>query len=306
LATLQCWTKRIKAPCVRLHAVYRRIQVAELTGGPYSDESMHRLATAIFNSKDGESTQLFSHAYDIIRNEHYVIGPPFPVPSAYDFLAKKTNLLADGMEELTPVVAEGAGGAAVDELTNDGAAGGVEPISHGLLTKRPSSGGVKSTKAAKRAKHAKTQAGADAELYSMNSLVTAVSDMESSRSSGQAANTAALERQVAVQEADLRLRTFQVLYGQGSSASSDERRTVESAMRTTFAQSILVPPQPQLCETPVQAICTALSIPSTPRSPRPATRTPDALALQPPFSAGDGTRGIRLDLYDDNSNSVDD
>jgi hypothetical protein len=106
LATLQCWTKRIKAPCVRLHAVYRRIQIAELTGGPYSDESMHRLATAIFNSKDGESSQLFSHAYDIIRNEHYVIGPPFPVPSAYEFLAKKTNLLADGMEELTRVVAD--------------------------------------------------------------------------------------------------------------------------------------------------------------------------------------------------------
>jgi hypothetical protein len=142
LATLQCWTKRIKAPCVRLHAVCRRIQVAELTGGPYPNDSMHRLATAIFNSKDGESSQLFSHAYDIIRNEHYVIGPLLPVPSAYDLLTKKTNLLSDGMEELTPVVSDGAGGAAVDELASDGAAGGVKSISH----KRPSSGGVKSTK----------------------------------------------------------------------------------------------------------------------------------------------------------------
>jgi hypothetical protein len=130
--------------------------------------------------------------------------------------------------------------------------------------------------------------------------------MESSRSSGQAANAAALERRVAVQEADLRLRTFQVLYGQGSSASVDERRAVESAMRTTFAQSILVPPQSRLCATPAQEFYTAMSIPSTPSTPRPARRTSDAFALQPPFPTGDGTTGIRLDLYDDNSNGADD
>jgi hypothetical protein len=145
--------------------VYRRIHVAELTGVPYSDESMRRLATAIFNSKDGDSSQRFAHAYYISRNEHYVVGPPFPVPRAYDFLAKRTNLLADGMEELTPVVADGAGGAAVDDLASDTAAGGVEPISHGLLTKRPTSGGVKSAKAAKRALPTKAQVGIDAELH---------------------------------------------------------------------------------------------------------------------------------------------
>jgi hypothetical protein len=188
---LQCWTRRIKAPCVSLHAVYHRIHVAELTGGPYSDESMRRLAPAILISKDGDSSQLFAHAYDIIRIEDYVIGPPFLVPIAYDFLAKKTNLLADGMEELTQVVADEAGGAAGDDFSSDTAAGGVEPI---LLIKKPTSGGDKSAKAAKRAKLAKAQVGADAELDSMTALFITVSDMGSSRSTGQAANPAALER----------------------------------------------------------------------------------------------------------------
>jgi hypothetical protein len=35
-----------------------------------------------------------------LRNEHYVIDPPFPVPEPCDFLSKQTNLLADGMDEL--------------------------------------------------------------------------------------------------------------------------------------------------------------------------------------------------------------
>jgi hypothetical protein len=49
----------------------------------------------------------------------------------------------------------------------------------------------------------------------MNALVIAVSDIRSSLSTDRAANTAALGRQVAVQEADLRIRTFQILYGSG-------------------------------------------------------------------------------------------
>jgi hypothetical protein len=67
-------------------------------------------------------------------------------------------------------------------------------------------------KAAKRSKHAKSQAGPDDEPGSITALVAAVSEMGSSRSAAQAGNTAVLERQVAMQ-ADLRLRTFQVLYG---------------------------------------------------------------------------------------------
>jgi hypothetical protein len=51
LATLQCCIRRIKAPLVMLHPVCRRIHVAELTGGPYSDESMRRLATAILTPR---------------------------------------------------------------------------------------------------------------------------------------------------------------------------------------------------------------------------------------------------------------
>jgi hypothetical protein len=48
-ATWKCWTSKMKAPCAQLHAVYRRIHVAELTGGPYSAAGMRRLATALYN-----------------------------------------------------------------------------------------------------------------------------------------------------------------------------------------------------------------------------------------------------------------
>jgi hypothetical protein len=61
------------------------------------------------------------------------------------------------MEELTQVVADDVGGAAGDEVSSDATAGVVEPISHGLLTERPTSGGVKSAKAAKPANPAKAQ-----------------------------------------------------------------------------------------------------------------------------------------------------
>jgi hypothetical protein len=213
---------------------------------------MHRLATAINNSKDGDGTHLLAHAYEILRNGCNVVGPQFPVPSAHDFLSKKTNLLADCMGELTPVVADGtAGGSAGDDRFSDVAAGAVDPTSLGLLTKRPTSSGVKATTAAKRSRHAKSQAGPDDEPRSITALIGAVFEMGSNRSAAQATNTAVLERQVAMQEADLRLRTFQVLYDQGSFASTVERHTVESAMRAKFSQTLLALPQP--LETPAPA-----------------------------------------------------
>jgi hypothetical protein len=113
------------------------------------------------------------------------------------------------MGELTPVVADGAAGGSVsDDRSNDVADGAVDPTSLGLLTKRPKSIGVKAAKAAKRSKHAKAQAGPDDEPGSITALEAAVSEMGSSRSTAQAGNTAVLERQVAMQEADLCLRAF--------------------------------------------------------------------------------------------------
>jgi hypothetical protein len=307
LATWKCWTSKIKAPCVRLHAVNRRIHVAELTGGPYSDESMRRLATAIYNSKDGDGTHLLAHAYDILRNEHYVVGPAFPVPSAYDFLSKKTSLLADGMDELTLVVADGAaGGAAGADPSSNVAASGVNPISLGLLAKRPTSSGVKAAKAARAAKRTKAQAGPDDEPGLMTALVAAVSDLGSSRTAAQAGNTAALERQSSIQEADLRLRTSQVLYGEGSSASTDERQAVESAMRATFAQSVLAPPQPRATPAPASATTPETPrIPGTPSTPAHAAQSTAALTLTSFLPAGNGTTGIHLNLYDNDSDGAD-
>jgi hypothetical protein len=91
---------------------------------------MHRLATAIYNSKDGDGTHLLAHAYDILCNECYFVGPLFPVPSTSYFLSKKTNLLADGMGELTPVVTYGAaGGSTDDDPFSDVAADAVDPTS---------------------------------------------------------------------------------------------------------------------------------------------------------------------------------
>jgi hypothetical protein len=132
-AAWKCWLEKFKKPCVRLHTAHRRINVAELTGGPYSDDSVRRLATAMFNSRDGIGSQLLPHAYDILQNEHYVVGPPFPVPSAYDFLSKGTNLLADGMDEPTTVdVASddrrGDGLDAVGGSVSDANADDVDPI----------------------------------------------------------------------------------------------------------------------------------------------------------------------------------
>jgi hypothetical protein len=136
------------------------------------------------------------------------------------------------MGELTSVVADGAsGGSASDDRSSDVAADAVYSTSLGLLTKGPTSSGVKAAKAAKRSKHAKSQAGTDDEPGSITALVAVVSEMGSSRSAAQTGNTAVLERQVAMQEADLRLRTLQILNGQGSFASTDERLTVESAAR---------------------------------------------------------------------------
>jgi hypothetical protein len=292
-AAWKCWTSKIKAPCVRLHAVYRRIHVAELTGGPYSDESMRRLATAVYNAEDGDGPQLLAHAHDILRDEHHVVGPPFPVPSAYNFLSKRTSLLADGMDKLTPVVA-------------DGAAGGVDPISRGLLAKRPRSSGVKAAKAARAGKCAKAQAGAEEEPGSMTALAAPVSNTGSNRSAAQAGNTAVLERQIAVEEADLRLRTFQVLYGEGSSASTDERQAAESAMRAIFAQTLLALPQPRA--TPAPASTTVPKMLGTPGAPSTAAQTAQttaALVLMSSLPSGDGTTGIHLNRCDNDSGGAD-
>jgi hypothetical protein len=162
----------------------------------YSDESTHRLATAIYISKGGDGTHLLAHAYDISRNECYVEALQFPVPSAYELFSKKTNFLADGMGELTPVVAHGAAGGSVsDDRSSDVAAGAADPTSLGLPTKRPTSSGVKAAKAAKRSKHANSQTGPDDEPSLITALVAAVSEMRSSRLAAQAGNTAVLERQ---------------------------------------------------------------------------------------------------------------
>jgi hypothetical protein len=210
------------------------------------------------------------------------------------------------MDKLTPVVADGpAGGATGDDLSRAVAASGVDPISLGLLAKRPASGGVKAAKAAKRTKHTKTRVGPDDEPGSMTALAAAVSDMGSSRSAAQDNYTAALERHTALQEADLKLRTFQVLCGQGLSASIDEWQAVESALRATFAQSVLVPPQSRATPAPESTtVPEKPGIPGTPSSPAQAAHTTAALILTS-LPDGNGTTGIHLNLDDTESEGTD-
>jgi hypothetical protein len=120
--------------------------------------------------------------------------------------------------------------------------------------------------------------------------------MGSSRSAGQAENVAIPERQVAVQEVDLRLLTFQILCGKGSSASNNKRKAVEFSMRTAFAHSVLIVAPPPHGTTPAPTSSTAPSIPSSLAHIDDTTATFDI-----PFSLApaDGTTNVHLDLDDD-------
>jgi hypothetical protein len=154
---------------------------------------------------------------------------------------------------------------------------------------------VKAAKSAKRAKHSKIHTGSDADVGSMSALVAAVSEMGSSRSTGQADNTAILERQVAVQEADLRLRTFQLLYSEGSSASHQERNAMQSSMRTAFEKSVLTPMPLLSLKTPR---ATSSATPSGSGSEAQVMNTSATFSLPPTLLPGDGTTGFELDLGD--------
>jgi hypothetical protein len=138
VATWAAWNRKVRSPCLRLRAVYRRIHTAQLTGGLYTDEAMRRLATAMYNSVEGAN---LAHAYDILRNDKYVIGPCFSVTDAYEFLSTKTSLLADGMQVLFPVVVDDdvAAGKSAESCSDTAAADtAFKPVSLGLIAKRPS------------------------------------------------------------------------------------------------------------------------------------------------------------------------
>jgi hypothetical protein len=115
-----------------------------------------------------------------------------------------------------------------------------------------------------------------------------------------------------MQEADLRLRTFQVLYDQESSSSTDERQNVESAMRAKFAQSLFA--FPKQLKAPAPANTTTPETPDIPRIPDipGATSTPAhiaqttaSLAVTSFLSADNCTIGIPLNPYDNESGSAD-
>jgi hypothetical protein len=77
------------------------------------------------------------------------------------------------MDEPTPVdvASDDRRGDGLDDVgcsVSDANEDGVEPISLGLLTKRPANGGVKAAKSNKCAKHAKMHAGMDTEVGSIS------------------------------------------------------------------------------------------------------------------------------------------
>jgi hypothetical protein len=223
------------------------------------------------------------------------------VPDAYEFLSTKTIIQVDGMQVLSPVVVDDdvtAGKSA--EYCSDTAAADAAfmPVSLGLITKRPSDSGVKAAKAAKAARRAKSRGGQEDKADEMTALLTAVSDLGSSRSAEMAERDAVAARQVALGDAAIRLKTFQALYGQGSSASNEERKAAEDALRLNFAQSILAVPQQQLAN-PALATTTARATPAH------AVQTTAAVGLTSSLPVGNGTVGIRLNLSDSDEDDGD-
>jgi hypothetical protein len=83
--------KKLRSDCTRFHAVCKRVDRLELTGGP-SEEDIFRIATAVYN----DGAEALAHAYDIVRNKEYRTGKPFLFLSAYKWLVVHTQHLMAG------------------------------------------------------------------------------------------------------------------------------------------------------------------------------------------------------------------
>lgn len=75
------------ALCRKLKGHLRVVEKHRITGNP-SDADRMRCAVGLFNG-----VIKVSHLYDVIRNDKYVVGKPFPYPATFEWLNQSTNEL---------------------------------------------------------------------------------------------------------------------------------------------------------------------------------------------------------------------